>query len=121
MRPLGTTTAMSEAQRVAELGRSETYGDSPDVALQRHRDALVLLGSQELTPLHADTLRWEGTVLRDRGRTSDAQRLYDRSLEIARHLRYERGIAHALNCLAGLAIRRGELMIASELFTDALG
>jgi tetratricopeptide (TPR) repeat protein len=120
MSPLAPTTAATEARRVAELARSATYGDSPDVAVQRHRDALILLGSHDLTPLHADTLRWEGTVLRDRGRTSDAQRLYDRSLEIARHLRYERGIAHALNCLAGLAIRRGELMIASELFTDAL-
>jgi tetratricopeptide (TPR) repeat protein len=121
MKRSAPTTAASEAQRVAELGLSATYGDSPDVALQRHRDALTLLGSNELTPLHADTLRWEGTVLRDSGRTSDAQRLYDRSLEIARHLHYERGIAHALNCLATLAIRRGELMIASELFTDALG
>src|SRR5262249_47296432 len=114
------TTAASEARRVAELGRSAMYGDSPDVALQRHRDALILLGSHELTPLHAETLRWEGNVLLHRGRTSDAQRLYDRSLEIARRLRYERGIAHALNCLAALAIRRGELLIASELFTDAL-
>jgi tetratricopeptide (TPR) repeat protein len=120
MSPLAPTTAASEARRVAELGRRATYGDSPDVALQRHRDARILLG-HELTPLHADTLRWEGNVLLDRGRTTDAQRLYDRSLEIARHLRYERGIAHALNCLAALAIRRGELMIASELFTDALG
>src|SRR5262245_18693843 len=115
------TTAASEAQRVAELGRSETYGDSPDVALQRHRDALNLLGSSEPTPLHADTLRWEGNVLLHRGRTTDAQRLYDHRLDITRHLRYERGIAHALNCLAGLAHRRGELMIASELLTDALG
>src|SRR5262245_23617208 len=120
MRPSAPTTALSEARRVAELGRSETYGDSPDIALQRHRDALSLLGSNELTPLHADTLRWEGTVLRERGRTSDAQRLYDRSLEIARHLGYERGIAHALNCLAILATRRGEVTIASELFMDAL-
>ena len=121
MRPVAPTTAASEARRVAELGRSATYGDSPDVALQRHRDALTLLGSHEMTPLHADTLRWEGNVLLDRGRTTDAQRLYDRSLEIARHLRYERGIAHGLNCLAALAIRRGELMMASELFPDALG
>src|SRR5215510_13885949 len=121
MSPSAPRTAASEARRVAELALSETYGDSPDVALQRHRDALLLLGSNELTPLHADTLRWEGTVLRERGRTTEAQRLYDRSLEIARHLGYERGIAHALNCLAGLAHRRGELLIASELLTDALG
>src|SRR5215813_4611518 len=99
MSRLAPTTAESEARRVAELGRSETYGDSPDVALQRHRDALNLLGSNELTPLHADTLRWEGNVLLDRGRTSDAQRLYDRSLEVATQLGYERGIAHAINCL----------------------
>ena len=35
------------------------------------------------SPLLADVLRWQGSVLRDRGRTSEAEPLYARSLEVA--------------------------------------
>lgn len=108
----------AEALRLAELARSAGYGDAPDVALQRHRDALALL-DDEPTPLHADVLRWQGTVHRDRGRTSDAEPLYRRSLEIASELGYDAGVAHALNCLAGLAQRRGDLAAAGTMLTDA--
>jgi tetratricopeptide (TPR) repeat protein len=89
------------------------------MALQHHRDALALLDDDVQTPLHADVLRWQGTVLRDRGRTSDAESLYRESLEIASALGYELGVAHALNCLAGLAQRRGDLNTAGRLLTDA--
>jgi tetratricopeptide (TPR) repeat protein len=104
--------------RLAELARSAGYGDAPDIAIQRNRDALALL-DDELTPLHADVLRWQGTVLRDRGRTSDAEPLYQRSLEIASELGYDDGIAHALNCLAGLVQRRGDLSAAADMLTEA--
>lgn len=108
----------SEALRLAEVARAASFGDAPDVAVQRHQDALHLLGSDEL-PLHADVLRWQGTVLRDRGRTSEAERLYRRSLRIASKLGYQSGVAHALNCLAGLAQRRGHLGTAAKLLGDA--
>src|SRR5438105_2859906 len=75
--------ATAEARRLAELARAAGLGESPDDALQWHRDALSLLGTDEPTPLFADVLRWQGTVLRDRGRTSEAEPLYRRSLEIA--------------------------------------
>jgi tetratricopeptide (TPR) repeat protein len=107
-----------EALRLAELARSAGYGDEPDIAIQQNRDALALLDG-EPTCLHADVLRWQGTVLRDRGRTSEAEPLYRRSLEIASELGYEGGVAHALNCLAGLAQRRGDLSAAGNMLTDA--
>jgi tetratricopeptide (TPR) repeat protein len=72
-----------------------------------------------VTYVHADVLRWHGTVLRDRGRTSDAEPLYRRSLEVARRLGYQVGVAHALNCLAGLSQRRGNLRHAAHLLADA--
>jgi tetratricopeptide (TPR) repeat protein len=78
-----------------------------------------MLGESDLTSVHADVLRWHGTVLCDRGRTSDAEPLYRRSLEISRRLGYQVGVAHALNCLAGLSQRRGNLRHAAHLLADA--
>ena len=63
----------------------------------------------EASPRLADELRWKGSALRDQGRTSDAEPLYRRSLEISERLGYESGRAHGLNCLASLAQRRGDL------------
>src|SRR5881394_4098824 len=102
----GTYSHAAEARQIAERARAAGLGDAPDAAAQRHRDALSLLGDSVLTTVHADVLRWHGTVLRDRGRTSEAEPLYQRSLEIARRLGYQIGVAHALNCIAGLAQRR---------------
>src|SRR5262249_30144649 len=82
-------------------------------------EALHLIEGEEPTTFHADVLRWQGTTLRDRGRTSDAEPLYRRSLEIASQIGYQDGVAHALNCLAGLAQRRGDLLTAADLLTDA--
>ena len=109
----------AEARQIAEAARAAGLGDAPDAAAQRLRDALALLGDREVTAAHADVLRWHGTVLNKRGRTSDAEPLYRRSLEVARRLGYHAGVAHALNCLAGLAQRRGNLRHAAQLLSDA--
>src|SRR5215467_3665932 len=109
----------AEARQIAEAARAAGLGDAPDAAAQRLRDALALLGDREVTAAHADVLRWHGTVLNKRGRTSDAEPLYRRSLEVARRLGYHAGVAHALNCLAGLAQRRGNLRHAAHLLSDA--
>ena len=109
-----------EARRLAELARAAGLGDSPDDALRGHQEAIVLLGSEEETPLLADVLRWQGSVLRDRGRTSEAEPLYQRSLQLSTKLEYPAGRAHAINCLASLAQRRGDLSVAANLMTDSL-
>jgi len=112
--------ATVEARRLAELARAAGLGDSPDDALDWHREALSLLGADEPTPLMADVLRWQGSVLRDRGRTSDAEPLYKESLRVATQLGYQEGRAHALNCLASLTQRRGDLVATANYLTEAL-
>lgn len=114
------TTTLPDARRLAEWARAAGLGDSPEDALRYNREALALLQGTEESPLLADVLRWQGSVLRERGRTSEAEPLYRRSLEIAQRIRYDGGIAHALNCLASLAQRRGDLTTAANLVTDAI-
>jgi tetratricopeptide (TPR) repeat protein len=113
-------TATVEARRLSELARAAGLGDSPDEALQWHRDAVSLLGTHEETPLLADVLRWKATILRDRGRTSEAEPLYRRSLEVSIAIGYDAGRAHATNYLASIALRRGDVTGAASLMTDAL-
>src|SRR6478735_4377018 len=110
--------AAEEARRLTELARAAGLGDCPDDAVRYHQDALSLLGAQEPTPLVADVLRWQGTVLRDRGNAADAKPLYQRSLTLARELNYSAGVAHALNCLGILALNAGDLPVAADLFTQ---
>lgn len=112
--------ATAEARRLSELARAAGLGDSPDEALQWHREAVSLLGEDDATPLLADVLRWQATVLQDRGHTSEAEPLYQRSLEVATAIGYEAGRAHATNYLASLALRRGDITGAANLMTDAL-
>lgn len=110
----------ADSRRLAELARAAGLGDSPDDALQLHRDALTLVGTDEASPFVADVLRWQATVLRDRGRTSEAEPLYSRSLELSIKLGYDAGHAHALNFLGSLAARRGDVARAEIMITDAL-
>lgn len=109
-----------DARRLAEWARAAGLGDSPDDAIRWNREALALLDDEPDSPLLADVLRWQGTVLRERGRTSEAEPLYRRSLDTALRIRYDAGTAHALNCLASLAQRRGDLAGAANLVTDAI-
>src|SRR4051812_26294432 len=108
-----------DAVRLSELARAAGVGESPDDALALNEEALALLG-HEATPLLCDILRWQGSVLRDRGQTSAAEPLYLRSLEVARSIRYALGRANALNCLGSLAQRRGDITAAANFFSDAL-
>src|ERR1051325_1478493 len=86
-----------EARRLAELARAAGLGDSPDSALAMTQDALDMLGGDHKNPLYADVLRWQGSVLRDRGELSAARPLYERSLVVSTSLDYVAGRAHALN------------------------
>src|SRR5207249_3758685 len=90
-----------------------------DLILRSDRESLALLGADEDSPLLADVLRWQGSVLRDRGQTTDAENLYKRSLNVAKQLGYQAGHSHALNCLGSVAQRRGDLTAASQYYRDA--
>ena len=109
-----------EARRLAELAMAAGFGAAADeLILRSDRESLALLGADDGSPLLADVLRWQGSVLRDRGQTSDAERLYQRSLTVAKELAYEAGHAHALNCLGSVAQRRGDLPSAAKFFREA--
>jgi tetratricopeptide (TPR) repeat protein len=112
--------ATGEARQLAELARAAGFGDSPDDALEWHREAQAFLESDDETPLLADVLRWQAVVLRDRGRTTEAEPLFARSLEVATRIHYEAGRAHALNQMSSLALRRGDLAAAANTLSDAL-
>jgi tetratricopeptide (TPR) repeat protein len=118
LNPLDVGNEYSDVRRLAELARVAGYGDSPESALRSIRDGLNRAGDDE--PLIADLLRWQGSILRDRGQTSAAEPLYRQSLDIARRVDYDTGAAQTLNCLAGLAQRRGNLVGAANIATDAL-
>lgn len=109
-----------EARRLTEVARALGLGDSPDEAIRLNQELLSLFEESDETPFVADVLRWQATVLRDRGKTSDAEPLYRRSLDLATRLGYEPGRAHALNYLGSLALRRGDVLGAMNLMSDAL-
>jgi tetratricopeptide (TPR) repeat protein len=119
-KPRAKPRAPAEARQLAELARAAGFGDSPDEALQWHREAQAFLETDEETPLLADVLRWQAVVLRDRGRTSEAEPLFQRSLAVATRIKYESGRAHALNQMSSIALRRGDLIDAANTLSDAL-
>jgi tetratricopeptide (TPR) repeat protein len=106
--------------RGADPAEAAGFGDSPDDAVKWNREALSMLAANDETPLLADVLRWQGSVLHDRGRPSEAEPLYHRSLHVAMRLGYDAGAAHALNCFGSLALRRGDLPAGANLMTEAL-
>lgn len=110
----------AEARQLAELARAAGFGDSPGDALAWHREAQAVLELDGETPLLADVLRWQAVVLRDQGRTSEAEPLFARSLAVATRIQYESGRAHALNQMSSVALRRGDIASAANTLSDAL-
>jgi serine/threonine-protein kinase len=78
-----------------------------------------LLAEVEPTPLHANLLRWTGSVLRDLGRVDEAERMYSDSFEVADRTGAVAAKASALNCRAVIAQRRGDLEEATALYRRA--
>src|ERR1041385_1266611 len=118
--PPRRTPPTVEGRRLAELAMAAGFGSTADdLILRSDPESLALLGASDDSPLLADVLRWQGSVIRDRGQTTDAERLYEQSLEVARRLHYEAGQSHAINCLGIIAQRRGDLVAASKFFHDA--
>jgi tetratricopeptide (TPR) repeat protein len=81
--------------------------------------ALTLLEAHRPSAQLADILRWKGTLLRELGNLAGAEPLYTRSLTISRTLPYAGGIANALNCLAIVSQRRGDVKQARRLYAEA--
>jgi tetratricopeptide (TPR) repeat protein len=110
------------SQRRAELALAAARGATDtELVLRSDAEGLAMLGVQEHddSPVLADVLRWQGSVLRDRGMAAEAEALYQRSLRAAQHADYLAGQSHAVNCLGVMAQRRGELNRAGQLFVAA--
>jgi tetratricopeptide (TPR) repeat protein len=110
---------MREAQDLVDAARkAESRGDNAR-ALALYDDALAILGSHSSDPLAGAVLRWKGTVLRETGHTEAACRQYLRSLAVAERTGRLDLKSHALNCLAIVAQRRGDLREAERLYAEA--
>jgi tetratricopeptide (TPR) repeat protein len=105
--------ALARAGRVAELCRD--LGG----ALSSYHDARSLLVGLHPTPLLAKVLRWEGTVLRDRGELDNAEARYLESMDIAKAAGSLADQAGTTNCLAVVAQRRGRMDEAMSLYGHA--
>jgi tetratricopeptide (TPR) repeat protein len=97
---------------------AERRGDVPK-ALGLYDDAIETLEREQDLALLADALRWKGTVHREQGDTEVAYRCYAQSLIHAENCGSAGGKAHALNCLAIIAQRRGNLVESEQLYVQA--
>lgn len=99
---------LEQARELARRALSSWRGGDPEQALDACDHALTLLLPAGPSEALSDVLRWKGTILRDRGDFAGARELYAQSLSVADALPYVAGRAHALNCLGGVALARGE-------------
>ncbi len=112
-------TESGGVRKLVELARdAERRGDVPK-ALGLYDDAIEALEREQDLALLADALRWKGTVHREQGETEVAYRCYAQSLIHAERCGSAGCKAHALNCLAISAQRRGNLAESEKLYTEA--
>src|SRR5690242_2022157 len=105
-----------EARAFVERARA-CEREAPAAAIGWYDRALASLG--DWSELLVDVLRWKGSAHSECGDTKEADRLYERSAEIANEIGYLGGEAHAANCRATVAQRRGDLGAAERLYTQA--
>lgn len=110
---LGRALALARAGRMAEI-RRDLGG-----ALSSYQEARNLLTDVQPTPLLSKVLRWEGTVLRDRGDLDAADERYVESLEVAAATESLSDQAAGTNCRAVIAQRRGAVDEATTLYARA--
>lgn len=111
---------MERALDLARAGRTADVRRDLVGAVELYQKARDLIDDLEPTPLLANLLRWEGSVLRDRGKIEDADELYRQSLQAAEASGSLAGRAAATNCRAVIAQRRGDIEAAVELYRDAV-
>jgi len=108
-----------EAERFAGRARSAELLGASNEALGWYDRALASLEGQGPSEVLADVLRWKGSVHRECGDTTEAERLYARSADIAAVIGYALGQAHVANCRAVIAQRRGALAEAAQRYSEA--
>src|SRR5205085_8532368 len=114
-----TQTASEDSRRLIELARdAERRGDTAK-AFGFYDDAIVSLEREQDSAALADALRWKGTLHREQGETEAAYRCYSESLHQAEACGSVSCKAHAYNCLAIIAQRRGNLVESERLYQQA--
>src|ERR1041385_2614520 len=112
-------TASAESRRLIELARdAERRGDTAK-AFGYYDDAIEVLDREQDIAALADALRWKGTLHREQGETEAAYRCYSESLQRAEQCDSVACKAHAYNCLAIIAQRRGNLIESERLYQQA--
>jgi tetratricopeptide (TPR) repeat protein len=110
---------LQQALDLARGGRAAEMRRDLSGALSLYEQAQLLLVEVGPTPLHANLLRWSGSVLRDLGKVEDADRLYTDSFSMADRTGATGAKAAALNCRAVIAQRRGDHTEAVALYRRA--
>ena len=121
-----TETVLEKAARLVEMARAAGRDGDPDKCLALFDDAIAHLQPHADLAFLADVLRWKGTVYREHGETEAAYQCYRKSLALADRIGAVAAKAHAYNCLAIVAQRRGDLRdsevhyeLAAELAREA--
>src|SRR3954466_11458185 len=117
--PRRASRETAETVDFIDRARRASIAGACDEAIGWYDRALLSLRRQEPSADLADVLRWKGSVHADCGDTSEADRLYRESGAVATAVGYVRGEAHALNCRATVAQRRGEMAVAEALYYQA--
>src|SRR5215212_7873416 len=110
---------LEAARELVGQARAAEQREQTAKALGLYDDALACFHPDTFHPLYADVLRWKGTLLRERGETEAAYRCYSNSLAKASRSHSDAGQAHALNCLAIIAQRRGDHKETERLYRRA--
>lgn len=114
-----TETDLEKARTLVDMARAAERDGDPDKAIALFDDAIAFLQQPADLPFLADVLRWKGTVYREQGETEAAYQCYRKSLGLAERLGVDSAKAHALNCLAIVAQRRGDLRESEIQYTKA--
>ena len=113
------TASEDNVFKFIQAGRAAELRSEYDAALRAYERAWNALEPAPITNRHADVLRFTGSAYRELGETERAEHFYRYSLAAAEETAYIGGVAHALNWLAVIAVRRGETKSAEEQFEIA--
>lgn len=100
---------MDKARKLVEWAQMAERAGDIEKSLALFDDAIALLQQHIDSPFLSDVLRWKGTVYREQGETEAAFQCYKKSLVHAERIGAIGPKAHAFNCLAIVAQRRGDL------------
>ena len=101
------------------MARSAERAGDIEKSLALYDDAIAHLQQYIDSPFIADVLRWKGTVYREQGETEAAFQCYKKSLVHAERIGAIGPKAHAFNCLAIVAQRRGDLRESEAQYARA--